>query len=215
METVPFAKTHAQQAAEIHIEGQPGTFLTRLGPEVLTRLYECMAESPLVIGEVVMDGDVVAAIAIASQNTNQMFSNIKRRYWHRLLWPMVKQMACHPSILGAIWQNMRYPSAVAAPEGEAEILFLGLRRPYMRHGIAPRLGPHVLNAWYERGCKTATAVVDRRNRPMRWTIAGFRGVYVDHEFLLNGRTMIVYRADLPLDIPPERDEDSADQDQVR
>ena len=205
VDTLPFTKKYAQQAAEIHIEGQPRTFLTRLGPEVLACLYEAMAESPLVIGKVIVDGDRVAVIAIASQDTNRMFSDIKWHHWHRLAWPMIKQFLRSPSILIDIWQNIRYPVKLGAPDNEAEILFLGMRREYMRHGIAPRLGIEILNEWHERGgCLTASAVIDKRNRAMRWTVATIPGARLENEVTINGRTMAVYRADLPLELPVEK-----------
>jgi len=205
VETLPYTKEHAQQAAEIHIEGQPHTFLTRLGPEVLTKLYEAMAESPLAMGKVMVEGDKVVVIAIAAQDTSRMFRDIKRHHWHQLAWPLVKQFLRTPSILADIWQNIRYPVKVSAPENEAEILFLGMRREYMRRGIAPRLGPEVLNDWHERaGCPTASAVIDKRNRAMRWTVATIPGTYLADEFTLNGRTMVIYRANLPLEMPVEK-----------
>jgi hypothetical protein len=212
VEKLPFTKEYARQAAEIHIEGQPRTFLTRLGLEVLTRLYEAMSESPLVIGEIMVDDGEVAAIAIAARDTDRMFSDIKRRHWHRLAWPLVKQILRTPSLLGDIWQSIRYPTKLNAPEDEAEVLFLGMRRKYMRHGIAPRLGIEVLNLWHERaGCPSATAVVDKTNRAMRWTIAHIPGTRQEKEFDLNGRTMVVFRADLPMELPPEKDDSRKEQ----
>jgi hypothetical protein len=33
---------------------------------------------------------------------------------------------------------------------------------------------------------------------MRWMVADLPGVYIDREIELHGRTMVVYRAELPL-----------------
>ena len=50
MPIVPLAADHAAAAARLHIDGQPDTFLTRLGPEVLTVLYRALPQSPVGFG---------------------------------------------------------------------------------------------------------------------------------------------------------------------
>ena len=50
MPIVPLAADHAVDAARLHIDGQPGTFLTRLGPAVLTVLYRALPQSPVGFG---------------------------------------------------------------------------------------------------------------------------------------------------------------------
>jgi GNAT superfamily N-acetyltransferase len=198
MELASFAQEHARQVAAIHIEGQPETLLTRLGPEFLESLYQAMAGSSWCFGSVVIDGDTVAGVGIVALDTAQLFGDVKRRHWHRLLWPVMHQAIRHPSLVSGVVQSLRYPTKLAAPRGEAEILFMGLRREYMRQGIGPRLLLHLLDEAYERGCLSATAIVDRSNRAMRWMVATLPGVYVDCELELHGKTMLMYRVQLPL-----------------
>ncbi len=50
MPIVPLDPAHAAAAARLHIDGQPGTFLTRLGPDVLTVLYRALPRSPVGFG---------------------------------------------------------------------------------------------------------------------------------------------------------------------
>src|SRR4051794_17725984 len=45
MTLVKLSSRHAEDAARLHIAGQPGTFLTSLGPDVLTILYRALPES--------------------------------------------------------------------------------------------------------------------------------------------------------------------------
>ena len=198
MELTPLTPKHARQAAEIHAEGQSGTFLTRLGLDFLTTLYAAMPESPWTFGRVVMDGETVAGVGVVAVDTDQFFRDVKRRHWPRLLWCVSRQVIRDPSLIGTIVQSLRYPATLSAPPGEAEVLFLGMRRTYMRQGIAPALLDHLLDEAYRRGCSSATAIIDRRNRPIRWMIATLPGIYVDREIELNGQTMLVYRAPLPL-----------------
>jgi GNAT superfamily N-acetyltransferase len=198
MELASFTQEHARQVAAIHIEGQPETLLTRLGLDFLEALYQAMADSSWCFGSVLVDGDTVAGVGIVALDTAQLFGDIKRRHWHRLLWSVMRQAIRHPSLVGGVVQSLRYPTKLAAPPGEAEILFMGLRREYMRQGIGPRLLLHLLDEAHQRGCLSATAIVDRRNRAMRWMVATLPGVYVDCELELHGKTMLVYRAQLPL-----------------
>jgi GNAT superfamily N-acetyltransferase len=198
MELTAFGREHARQVAEIHAEGQAETFLTRLGLDFLTALYKSMALSDRCFGSVLLDGPTVGGVGVVALDTDELFAEIKRRHWHRLAPPVIRQVFRHPSLVGAILENMRYPVKLSAPPGEAEILFMGLRRAYMRQGEGPRLLLHLLDEAYRRGCPSATATVDRRNRAIRWMVATLPGVYVDHEIKLNGQTMLVYRAALPL-----------------
>ena len=213
MELIPLGQEHARQAAEIHAEGQAGTFLTRLGLDFLTTLYAAMPESPWVFGNVMVDGPTVAGVGAVALDTDRFFQDVKRRHWPRLLWYVARQAVRDPLLVSAIAQNLRYPTTLAAPPGEAEVLFLGMRRAYMRQGIAPVLLDHLLDEAYRRGCPSATATIDRRNRPIRWMIATLPGVYIDREIDLNGRKMLIYRASLPIGGEPpkttDRDGDAA------
>jgi GNAT superfamily N-acetyltransferase len=206
MQLTSFTPEHARQVAEIHAEGQAGTFLTQLGLDFLAALYTAMSTSPWCFGFVLVDGTTVAGVGVAALDTDQLFREVKRRHWHRLVWPVLRQVTRQPSLIGGIIQSIRYPVKLAAPPDQAEILFLGLRRSYMRQGLAPRLVNHLLDEAYRRGCTSATAIIDRRNRPIRWTIATLPGIYVDREIIMNGKTMLVYRTHLPLESQaPDKD----------
>jgi hypothetical protein len=198
MDTIPFTRAHARQAAEIHVEGQPGTFLTRLGIDFLTRMYQAIADSPHAFGVTVVDEDAVAGVAIVALNTTQVFQEMKRQHWRHLLWPMIRQVLRDPLLVGDIVQSIRYPTTLHAPPGEAEVLFLGLRRPYMRRGMAPRLSNLIMDEAHRRGCTSATTLVARQNRTVRWIIAAIPGAYIDREVELNGKIMLVYRVKLPI-----------------
>jgi hypothetical protein len=186
MEIASLTASHARQVAEIHVEGQLGTFLTRLGIDFLTQLYTAITVSECAFGRVVLDGTTVAGAGIVSSNTSQLFREVKLHHWHRLAWPVARQTLRHPALLGELMQSWRYPTKNAAPPGDAEVLFMGLRQDYTRHGLGPRLLFDLLD------------VANQRNRPVRWLVGAVPGIYVDHEVELNGKTMLVYRVRLPL-----------------
>lgn len=196
LDIVPFAPGHARQVAEIHIEGQPGTFLTRLGPDFLTQLYRAMASSEWAFGSVIVDGEQVVGVGVVALNTARLFRDIKLHHWQHLVWPVIRQMLRQPALLGELIQSWRYPTRIVAPPGDAEMLFFGLRRAYMRHGLGPRLLDHLMEAAYQRGFSTLSALIDKRNRPVRWMIASLPSLRVDQEITLHGKTMLVYRVQL-------------------
>jgi hypothetical protein len=146
-------------------------------------------------------------VGVVALDTKQLFHDLKRRHWHRLLAPVLRQLIRHPTLIGGIVQSLRYPVMLAAPPGEAEILFMGLRQTYMRQGMAPRLLIRLLDEAHQKGCTSATAAIDRSNRAIRWTVATLPGIYVDHEVEMNGRTMLVYRAQLPIRSKNQEDND--------
>jgi hypothetical protein len=198
MEITSLTPSHARQVAEIHIEGQPGTFLTRLGIDFLVQLYAAIAASEFAFGRVALDGTVVAGAGIVALNTGQLFRQVKVRHWHRLAWPVARRMLRHPRLLGELIQSWRYPARNAVRPGDAEILFMGLRHDYMRHSLGPRLLADLLEVTSRRGCPGVTTLIDKRNRAVRWLIGDVPGCAIDHEVELNGKTMLVYRLNLPL-----------------
>jgi GNAT superfamily N-acetyltransferase len=203
MEIKPYTRAHARAAAEIHTEGQSGTLLTRLGLDFLTRLYELFAESPHAFGFVVLDGTTVAGIGVTATDTTQLFRTIRQRHWHQLVWPVLAQLVREPALIGEIIQSLRYPNTLKPLPGEAEVLFLGLRRAYMRHGFGPRLVHLMLDEAHRRGCVRASTTIEKRNRAIRWTIGALAGIRIDQEIVLNGKTMLIYRAELPLGVDRE------------
>lgn len=203
MEIRPYTRAYARDAAEIHMEGQPGTFLTRLGKDFLVLLYELFAELPHVFGSVAMDGEAVIGVGFAATDTRQLFRTIKYRYWYRLLWPVVRQVLRDPGLIGQLIQSVRYPNTLKPLPDEAEILFVGLRRHYMRQGIGPRILDELLEEAYRRGAMRAVGTVEKKNRAVRWMIARLTGARIDQEITLNGRKMIVYRVELPVGVQCE------------
>jgi len=203
METKPYTRAYARDAAEIHMEGQPGTFLTRLGKDFLVRLYELFAELPYVFGSVAMDGETVIGVGFAATDTRQLFRTIKYQYWYRLLWPIVRQVLRDPGLISQLIQSIRYPNTLRPLPDEAEILFVGLRRHYMRQGIGPRILDELLEEASRRGAMRAVGTVEKKNRAVRWMIARLAGARMDQEITLNGRKMIVYRVELPVGVQRE------------
>ena len=183
----------AEAAADIHIEGQPGTILTLLGRRFLVQLYRAVCSSQWGEGIGAFDdGQLVAQTAMAVSST-RFFSEFKWRHLWRVSGPVVWSVAKNPRILSDVAKGWSYADQTRSPEREGDVIFLGVKREYQRHGLAPEIVRHMFG-WADLiGLKSANFMVEKRNRPMRWMISQLNDLYVAHEFEAYGRSMLFYK----------------------
>jgi len=180
MRAVLMQPDHASQVADIHIEGQPGTFLTRLGRGFLTALYAEISRSPYGFGVLAVEGDLVVSVTVVSTSTPRLFADMKSRRAMRLILPILPQVLKHPALLRDIWHTWRYPSKSSASQAkqpgerrrkvEAEFLFFGTRSEYRRQHIGMYLFDRAIAQAIRRGVRQISAVVDQKNERM---VTGF------------------------------------------
>ena len=183
----------ASQAAEIHIEGQPGTVLTRLGKPFLLELYRAVCTSEWGEGIGAYEGNRLVAHTAMAVSSSKFFAEFKRKHlWHVSLpvaWACLKQ----PSILFDVVKGWSYADQTQSPEREGDVIFLGVTHAYRRAGIAPEIVRHMFG-WADLiGLKSANFMIEKGNRPMRWMVSQLKEIYVDHEFEAYGRTMLFYK----------------------
>lgn len=183
---------HAPIAAEIHIEGQPGTFLTSLGKEFLTVLYAQICVSPWGFGYVALsDGQVVGLVA-AAVRTSALFKEIVWRRWFRLAWPLTRQLLRRPSLLTKTLQTFGYPGQESAG---AELLFIGVRARLRGQGIGRRLVEALVAGCRARSISSLEVTVDVANQGAN-RFYGRHGFQYQRTFELYGRQMNSYRLEL-------------------
>ncbi|RME73562.1 MAG: hypothetical protein D6784_11755 [Chloroflexi bacterium] len=181
-------------AVDIHIEGQPGTMLTLLGRPFLLELYRATLYSRWAEGfGVFHNGQLVAQAAMAASSAH-FFGEFKRRRLWRVSLPVAAAIFKAPRLLKYIGQSWRYADLTRSPDGECDVIFLGVKREYMRHGIAPELVNYMFGWAHLHGMKSANFMVDKRNRAVRWLVSHkLKGFYLAHEFEAYGRTMLFYK----------------------
>lgn len=207
---------HAGQVAEIHMQGQPGTLLTRLGKRFLTQMYAEVISSPWGFGVVALDGDTVASVAILTTSTGAMFDFIKRKRFLPMAWALLPQLLRRPGLVLDLFQAWRYPSKIGVgragtPAGrqdakagrkntnDAEFLFLGARNEYRGQKITLQMFDQVLETCQRRGLGHVLALVDAGNTrlhelgTLRLGRCGWRKV---REIEFHGRPMDVIEFDL-------------------
>jgi hypothetical protein len=190
----------AEAAADIHIEGQPGTTLTLLGRRFLIEFYRSVYTSKWSEGVGAFDdGRLVAQAAIAISSA-KFFSEFKTRYLWRVAGPVALSILRHPKILTYTVQGWSYAEQTHSPDGECDVVFLGVKRDYMRHGVGPELVRYMFGWGGLIGLKSANFMIEKRNRPMRWMIGQLNGLHIAHEFEAYGREMLFYKIPIALNL---------------
>ncbi|HEX9924234.1 MAG TPA: hypothetical protein VGD99_16385 [Anaerolineae bacterium] len=194
----------AEAAAEIHIEGQPGTVLTLLGRRFLIELYRAVSWSAWGEGIGAFDnGRLVAQTAMAVSST-KFFSEFKSRFLWRVSGSVAWAILRNPTILSNVIKGWGYAEQTRSPEREGDVIFLGVKREYLRQGLAPELVKHMFG-WADLiGLTSANFMIEKRNRPMRWMISQLNGLYVAHQFEAYGRDMLFYKVPIAANLADAR-----------
>lgn len=220
---------HADQVAEIHIEGQPGTLLTKLGKPFLTALYAEICQSEWGFGVVALDGDVVCGVGILTTSTKHLFRDLRQRRAVRLILPIIPRLLTHPRVIVDVYQSWRYPAKMGVGrqhstsdngttgkshnetakkpgQEDAEFLFLGVRKAYRGRKIASGIFDNSVVFCHERKIGHLIAMVEHTNWRLHQVAShhvaryGWRRI---RQIELNGRLMDVIEMDLTHELSPE------------
>ena len=194
----------AEAAAEIHTEGQPGTILTLMGRRFLVELYRAVSRSQWGEGIGVFDGDQLVAQTAMAVSSTRFFAEFKRHYLWRVAVPVGLSVLKNPRIISYVVKGWSYADQTRSPEREGDVLFLGVKREYVRHGIGPELVRHMFG-WADLvGLSSANFMVEKRNRAMRWMVGQLNGICVAHEFEAYGRQMLFYKVPIAQNVADAR-----------
>jgi hypothetical protein len=220
---------HADQVAEIHIEGQPGTLLTKLGKPFLTRMYAEICRSQWGFGVVALEEERVVGVGVLTTSTGRLFRDLKRRRAVQLVLPLIPRLLSHPRLVLDVYQSWRYPAKMGASRTQsisedgansdqqdkatqdskrdnAEFLFLGVRKAYRGQKIASGIFDTSVFFCHEQEIGYLVAVVENTNWRLHQVAShhvaryGWRRI---RQIELNGRLMDVIEMDLTRELPPE------------
>lgn len=194
----------AEAAADIHIEGQPGTVLTNLGRPFLVQLYKAACYSQWGEGIGAFDDGRLVGHTAMCVSSSRFFSEFKWKYMWRVSVPSAISVLKRPQIISDVIKGWSYADQTRSPEREGDVIFLGVTRAYMRHGLGPELVRHMFGWAGLVGLSTANFMVEKRNRPMRWMVGQLNDLYVAHEFEAYGRTMLFYKVPIPANLADAR-----------
>ncbi len=195
---------HAADAARLHILGQPGTFLTSLGPEVLTVLYRTLPASHHAFGFAAIDPQRPASLigfVSATTSTGALFAELGTQRLRAFLPPLVRRFARQPMLIARAAQTALYPFLHAAPPGAgpppAELLSIMVEPAQRGRGIGSLLVAALQAECRRRAIGALDVTVDAANAGAQrfYTAHGFG--YAD-TFTLYGRSMSLFRAELTI-----------------
>jgi ribosomal protein S18 acetylase RimI-like enzyme len=191
---VPLAPEHAEAAARLHMAGQPGTFLTSLGPGVLAALYRALPASAAGFGFAALETSAVDAPVIgfvsATTNVGRLFVAVGVR----LLPPLLAQLARHPTLIGRSLQTALYPLQMRDEDGPAaaELLSIMVEPARRGQGIGAQLLAALVTVCREREIGRLDVSVDAANRGAQ-RFYSRHGFVVHRRFTLYGRVMVQYQ----------------------
>jgi len=197
----------AAAAARLHIIGQPGTFLSSLGPGVLTVLYRTLPQSPVGFGFGVIEeareqgreGCVpLEGFVAATSSVGALFGEMATRRFFAFAPALLARVARRPALFGRLWQTLLYPLQVQEPRSggggppPAELLSIMVEPALRSHGLGALLLEALLHECRRREIRALDVTVESRN-------AGARRFYAHHGFAsskafdLHGREMCLYQ----------------------
>lgn len=203
----PLTSDYARQAARLHIQGQPGTFLTSLGEDVLTVIYRALPQSRGGFGTAAVqftdDGTMpagdspLAGYVSATTGIGGLFVDIASQQLGELLPPLMRRYIQEPSLAVRSLQTALYPFLAHEDEAEpaAELLSIMVEPALRSYGIGALLMAAFLQECRSRSLTAVTVTVDAANN-------GAQRFYRRHGFstwrdiTLYGRPMYVLRSEL-------------------
>lgn len=214
MQIVDLSPDHAATAAHLHIAGQPGTFLTSLGQDVLTVLYQSLPQTSVGFGYVATvdepasraqhrsNPSSVIGFVAATTSTGRLFLDLGTRHLVRFLPPLFHRLRQRPRLLLQLMQTALYPilqdnnehgSGNSTPA--AELLAIMVEPTQRNQQIGSQLLAQLVAACQSRNIATIDVTVDANNvgACRFYEHHGFRR---QHAFPLYGRTMYQYRREI-------------------
>lgn len=205
---------HAAAAAHLHIAGQPGTFLTSLGPEVLTLFYELLPASPTGFGFAAVDPGVgwsdhmlhqsqtesMCGFVSATTSTGRLFIELGTKRLGRFLPLLIRRFSKQPRLLWLSTQTVLYPlwvrgQGASAHTPAAELLSIMVDPGLRGRGIGAALLRTLCSTCTTAGIPWLDVTVAADNSGARrfYERHGFRPV---HDFVLYRRRMCGYRLEI-------------------
>ncbi len=216
MQIITLDPTHATDAARLHIAGQPNTFLTSLGPEVLTTFYRALPQSPTGFGFTAIadaanmtaspQSKIVLGFISATTSTGQLFLQLGTRHLPAFLPPLLRRFAQRPGLLLHCIQTVFYPLLPRTHAGQdadgntplstAELLSIMVEPAWRSQGIGAQLLDRLVAECQARkiGALDVTVAADNGGAQRFYARHGF---VEQHRFTLYGRPMVSYRNLLP------------------
>lgn len=215
MHIIPLTQNHAATAARLHIDGQPGTFLTSLGHDVLTVLYQALPQSPVGFGfaavaDISKAPNQPAGFVSATTSIGKLLVEMGTKRFLQFLPPLLKRYVQQPALAFRSIQTVIYPFLVGGSSTEtqqqtgkssetetaAELLSIMVEPEHRSSGIGTDLIEQLFSECCERGISVLDVTVDLANDGAQ-RFYRRHGFAEHHQFTLYGRPMTSLRRNQP------------------
>ena len=176
MRTIPLTIEHARDVAALHIQGINTGFISSLGIDFVTALYEAIAKSASSFGYAVEDDDKVLGFVAFTTNLNRLYKSIIAKNGWRLALLLVGKMFSLQRIK-RIFQTLFYPSRTKKMDlPEAELLSIAIDPEKYHKGLATELVQKSLEHCRNIGLDRVKVLVSANNEPANrlYQKCGFR-----------------------------------------
>lgn len=207
MQIIPLQPLHAPDTARLHIAGQPGAFLTSLGPAVLAVFYSSLPRSPYGYGFTATEREQILGFVSATTSVGQLFVELGTRRIGRFLPPLLARFARQPKLMLRSIETLFYPMVAArqdAREGShhiddtcstAELLSIMVEPDARGKGVGTLLMDALVAESRRRHIGALDVTVDQTNVGAR-RFYERNGFVYGRDFTLYGRPMCQYRLEL-------------------
>lgn len=139
---------HAAQAAGLHISGISTGFISSLGQDFVTALYQVIAEDKNSFGFVSVEDEKVIGFVVFSTNLSDLYKSVILKKGFKFFLILARKMTSL-FVLKKLWHNIVYPSKMKKINlPDAELLSIVVSPMGQGKGIAKQL----INAGFEE-CK--------------------------------------------------------------
>ncbi len=178
MQFKPFAKDHAPDAARLHIQGINTGFISSLGIDFVTALYEAIAISDHAFGLVAVDSDKDKIVGFVTFCTdlNALYKSVIRKNVMKFSFILGRRLFSLARVK-RIFQTLFYPSKVKDLQlPKAELLSIAVDPDARGQGLGRRLINEGFQQCRKRDIKKVKVLVAADNQPanMLYQKTGFK-----------------------------------------
>jgi ribosomal protein S18 acetylase RimI-like enzyme len=185
----PMQPAQASSVTDIHMLSQEGTFLTSLGRNFLTALYDQISQSKYSFSYTALSGDTVVGFIVGTSYTGALFKDVISKRPFRLGWLICQRALSRPIILWQSLKTLSYPNQLPANTPAAELLALAVNPAWRNRQIGSRLVEQLIQDLTTAHIDEMVVTVDGQNEgALRFYQR--HGFKVHHQTDMYGRPMI-------------------------
>ena len=158
-------KQHASQVAGLHISGISTGFISSLGINFVTALYEAIAEDENSFGFVALENDEVLGFVVFTTNLSKLYKYVALKKGLKFAFILARKMTSW-KVLKKIWSNIFYPGKMKNLDlPDAELLSIVIAPQGRGRGLATQLVERGFEECASRGIGKVKVLVDAANEP--------------------------------------------------